>query len=386
MDSSGSPHRAGTPALTLRNLTKWFGSVCAVDDVNFEVQPGEFITLLGPSGSGKTTTLRMVAGFMAPSSGRIEVDGRDITGVPPYRRDLGMVFQNYALFPHMTAAQNVAFPLQMRRISKKDAAQRVDRALALVHLEGLGHRYPRELSGGQQQRVALARAIVFEPRMLLMDEPLGALDKKLRESLQVELKRLHADLGITVLYVTHDQNEALVLSDRIAIFHRGRIEQSGTGEELYETPASVFVADFIGESNFFRGTFDLTDAPAVVVPGGRLCASAVAPGEHIQPGDPAVLVVRPEKIEITAGGAQSDAGFDVLPGRIRELTYLGSSLRYEVDVPGQTIVATVPAGNPATVHQRGADVAVRWRAAHAVIVPDSAVEQADSMGAKTPKL
>ena len=215
------------------------------------------MTLLGPSGSGKTTTLRMIAGFMSPSGGSIEIDGQDMTRVPPYRRDVGMVFQNYALFPHMTAAQNVAFPLRMRQRSRAEIDRRVADALEPRQAAPTSaERYPRQLSGGQQQRIALARAVVFEPRLLLMDEPLGALDRKLREALQLEIIRVSRELGATVLYVTHDQEEALVMSDRIAIFSEGRIEQLGSGEDLYDRPASLFVADFIGESNILRGTYE----------------------------------------------------------------------------------------------------------------------------------
>ena len=244
------------PALVLRGLHKAFGDAVAVDGVELEVRRGEFLTLLGPSGSGKTTTLRMVAGFTTPSGGSIEIDGRDMTRVPPHRRDVGMVFQNYALFPHMTAAQNIAFPLQMRRQPRQEIDKRVASALGLVKLDKFGDRYPRQLSGGQQQRIALARAVVFEPRLLLMDEPLGALDRKLREALQLEILHVSRQLEATVLYVTHDQEEALVMSDRIAIFSAGRIEQLGSGEDLYERPASLFVADFIGESNILRGRYD----------------------------------------------------------------------------------------------------------------------------------
>ena len=221
---------------------------------------GEFVTLLGPSGSGKTTTLRMIAGFTSPTGGSIEIDGQDMTRVPPHRRDVGMVFQNYALFPHMTAAQNVAFPLRMRKQSRAEIDRRVGDALDLVKLRHLADRYPRQLSGGQQQRIALARAVVFEPRLLLMDEPLGALDRKLREALQLEIIRISRELGATVLYVTHDQEEALVMSDRIAIFNEGRIEQLGSGEDLYDRPASLFVADFIGESNILRGRYEADGA------------------------------------------------------------------------------------------------------------------------------
>ncbi len=246
--------RARKGALTLRNLTKIYGDLHAVDDVSLDVAPGEFVTLLGPSGSGKTTTLRIIGGFIKPEAGTVSLDGRDLTKVPPYKRDIGMVFQNYALFPHMTASENVGFPLQMRRVPKAEVKEKVREALRLVRLEELGDRYPKQLSGGQQQRVALARSFSFDPQLLLMDEPLGALDKKLREALQLEVLRISRQLGVTVVYVTHDQEESLVMSDRIAIYNEGRIEQIGTGEDLYERPVSLFVADFVGESNIYRGT------------------------------------------------------------------------------------------------------------------------------------
>ena len=237
------------PALRLNGLTGRYGRNVAVRGIDLEVAAGEFLTLLGPSGSGKTTTLRLVAGLLQPASGTIELAGRDVTMIPPHRRDIGVVFQNYALFPHLTAGQNVAFPLEMRRVSRTDARELVEKAFSLVQLSGYEHRYPRQLSGGQQQRVALARALVFEPRLLLMDEPLGALDKKLRDQLQFEIKRIHQELGVTVLYVTHDQEEALVMSDRIAIFNDGKIAQIGSPQDIYRRPSSLFVADFIGEAN-----------------------------------------------------------------------------------------------------------------------------------------
>ena len=261
------------PALVLRNLRKLFGSVVATDDVDLEVPHGEFLTLLGPSGSGKTTTLRMIAGFTAPSGGTIEIDGSDMTRVPAHRRNVGMVFQNYALFPHMTASQNIAFPLQMRGVSRETTRRRINEALRLIKLEDFGSRYPRELSGGQQQRIALARAVVFRPCLLLMDEPLGALDRKLREALQLEIMRVGRELRASILYVTHDQEEALLMSDRIAIFNKGRIEQIGSGEDLYDQPATLFVAEFIGESNIIRGRFERDGGAAGLGRAGAMALS-----------------------------------------------------------------------------------------------------------------
>jgi putative spermidine/putrescine transport system ATP-binding protein len=240
--------------LRLECVSKAFGNVVAVDSISFTLAEGEFLSLLGPSGSGKTTTLQIIAGLTHPTRGQIFLSGRPIGPLPPYKRDIGMVFQNYALFPHMTVAGNVAFPLQMRGVPRTEISRRIDKVLNLVDLPGLAERYPRQLSGGQQQRVALARAIVFEPTLLLMDEPLGALDKKLREQMQLEIKHLHKRLGVSIIYVTHDQDEALVMSDRIGVFNRGRLEQVGSAEQLYEQPTTRFVAEFIGESNIIRGT------------------------------------------------------------------------------------------------------------------------------------
>jgi putative spermidine/putrescine transport system ATP-binding protein len=236
-------------SLELRDVSKSYAHVQAVDKVSLMVAPGEFVTLLGPSGSGKTTTLSMIAGLTRPSSGTILLDGQPLDPLPPYRRNVGVVFQNYALFPHMAVARNVAFPLEMRRVPGREIRRRVARVLEQVGLSEHGGRYPHQLSGGQQQRVALARAMVFEPRILLMDEPLGALDRKLREQMQIEIMRLHRELQVSIVYVTHDQDEALMMSDRIAVFNHGRIEQVGAPDLLYEQPATVFVAGFLGESN-----------------------------------------------------------------------------------------------------------------------------------------
>jgi ABC-type Fe3+/spermidine/putrescine transport system ATPase subunit len=241
-----------TPDVLLREVTKRFGEVLAVDALDLEVAHGEFLSLLGPSGCGKTTTLRLIAGFEQPDVGAVLIDGRDVAGLPPYKRDVNTVFQSYALFPHLTVADNVAYGLRQRKLGKRERRKRSEELLGLVRLSGVEDRKPRELSGGQQQRVALARALVMSPRVLLLDEPLGALDLKLRKELQVFLKTLHADLGITFVYVTHDQEEALAMSDRVAVMNHGRIEQLGPPREIYDNPASRFVADFIGETNFIR--------------------------------------------------------------------------------------------------------------------------------------
>src|SRR5579872_6072024 len=270
-------------SLRIAGVSREFGSVRAVEGVSLDVRPGEFLTLLGPSGSGKTTLLMMVAGLITPTTGEIWIGEENATYKPPYERDIGMVFQNYALFPHMTVADNIAFPLRMRRVAERDVAKRVADALELVRLPQMGERFPRQLSGGQQQRVALARALVFNPSVLLMDEPLGALDKKLREHVQIELKQLQTSLNITVLYVTHDQDEALTMSDRICLMHEGRIEQLGTPHELYHQPRTHFAAGFLGESNFL-------------------------------PVNDKLVMVRPEAVEFVRGGAE---------GTIAQITFMG---------------------------------------------------------------
>ena len=369
------PAAGERPALVLRALTKHFGSAVAVDGIDLDVRPGEFLTLLGPSGSGKTTTLRMVAGFMAPTSGSIEIDGSDMTRVPPHRRDVGMVFQNYALFPHMTAAENVAFPLRMRRRPGAEIKKRVGEALDLVKLGSFGDRYPRQLSGGQQQRIALARAVVFEPRLLLMDEPLGALDRKLRESLQLEIIRVSRELGATVLYVTHDQEEALVMSDRIAIFSMGRIEQLGSGADLYDRPASLFVADFIGESNILRGRYEV-DGGA----GGWMTrdetrwrvGAASAGRSDVASGAAAALVVRPERMRVLADGATPD-GLNTADATVDEVLYLGPDIKYQLALPwGQRISIREPRELDARELERGEKVRIGWKVEDGLLVADPA--------------
>ena len=316
----------------LDGIRKSYGPVVAVDHVTLRVEAGEFLTLLGPSGSGKTTTLACIAGFAIPAEGEIYIDGNQVTLEPPFRRNVGMVFQNYALFPHMTVAENLAFPLRMRKLPRPLIAERVEWALGLVQLEGLGGRYPRQLSGGQQQRVALARALVFEPPVLLLDEPLGALDKKLRGEMQLELKRLHARLGVTIIYVTHDQEEALTMSDRIAVMNRGRIEQVGTPVELYESPATRFVAEFIGESNFLEGTVTPAEGGRLVLrtrSGSRVPIQAGGAAE----GQEVALFLRPEKILIAPEGEG-----DGVRGEIAEVVYLGEATRYLVRTDGGDLV------------------------------------------------
>ena len=370
------PTPTGEPSLVLRNLRKTFGAALAVDGVDLEVRRGEFVTLLGPSGSGKTTTLRMVAGFTQPSDGSIEIDGRDMTSVPPYRRDVGMVFQNYALFPHMTAAQNVAFPLRMRGRPRAEIQRRVADALGLVKLGDLGDRYPRQLSGGQQQRIALARAVVFEPRLLLMDEPLGALDRKLRESLQLEIMRVSRQLEATVLYVTHDQEEALVMSDRIAIFSAGQIEQLGTGEDLYDRPASLFVADFIGESNILRGRYEADGAEGGWMTRGPWrwrVGRGAADRAALDSGTSAALVVRPERTRIVEQGTESSTASNVVDATVGEVLNLGPDIKYELTLEGgQRVAVREPREGAGRSLERGDRVRLSWSVEDGLLVPDPA--------------
>jgi spermidine/putrescine ABC transporter ATP-binding subunit len=361
------------PALVLRDLRKVYGSVVACDDVDLEVRHGEFLTLLGPSGSGKTTTLRMIAGFTTPSGGSIEIDGADMTRVPPHRRQVGMVFQNYALFPHLTAAQNVAFSLQMRGVQRHEIQERVEEALRLVKLDGFGDRYPRALSGGQQQRIALARAVVFRPCLLLMDEPLGALDKKLREALQLEIVRVARDIGAAVVYVTHDQEEALVMSDRIAIFNRGRIEQLGSGEDLYERPASLFVADFIGTSNIIRGRFERDGGAGgwLSGPTSRLRVSQPAAGQASLDGGAAALVVRPERTRILDADEPAPPESNVIDASVDEVLYLGSECKYALRLAdGQSASVREPRGGAARSWARGDAVRLAWAVDDGILLPD----------------
>jgi len=356
-------------AVVLDKVSKSFGPVTAVDDVTFAIEPGEFITLLGPSGSGKTTTLMMIAGFDHPTEGEIYVDGTPIVGVPPYRRGIGMVFQNYALFPHLTVAENVGFALKQRGVGKPEIVGRVAETLDIVRLRGYEARYPRQLSGGQQQRVAVARAIIFHPRVLLMDEPLSALDKQLREELQLEMKRLHQQLGITFIYVTHDQREALIMSDRIAVMNQGRIEQAGSPSDLYDRPATRFVAGFIGESNFLEGEVaglqgrDVAArvAGATVV---AICKQPPAIGARV------VLAIRPERIgfrDLSSPAPQDRS--NRIKAVVREVTFVGEMHRYVLEVaPGVTLVAKQQHRFQMKARAPGEWVIVEWHVEDSLVV------------------
>ncbi|MEX0809944.1 MAG: ABC transporter ATP-binding protein [Dongiaceae bacterium] len=319
---------AGRPTLLeVRNLTKRYGEVRAVDNVSLKVKQGELVSFLGPSGSGKTTTLNMIAGFDEPTEGDIFIGGKAIQGVSPHKRDIGMVFQRYTLFPHLTVFENVAFPLTVRGVGKNEIAEKVRAALKLIRLESYDDRRPSQLSGGQQQRVALARAFIYEPQLLLMDEPLGALDKKLREEIQIEIRRIHERLGVTIVYVTHDQEEALRLSDRIAVFNHGHIVQVGTGIELYEHPASAFVASFVGNSNFLSGRIVETQSGTckVALAGGDTIIAQAQP--ELAAGSAISLMFRPERAVLRRAG-EAQAHENRISGRVLESVYLGESVSH----------------------------------------------------------
>ncbi len=369
MTESAAAAMASGAQLRLRQLTRAFGAAKAVDRVSLDVPAGAFVSLLGPSGSGKTTTLNLIAGFLAPDSGDILLDERSIADVPPHKRNIGMVFQSYSLFPHMTVAENVGFPLRMRtRLSRQDARRRIDEMLALVQLGHLGTRYPRQLSGGQQQRVAMARALVSHPRLLLMDEPLGALDKKLREQMQVEIKRIHRSVGTTVIYVTHDQTEALTMSDLVVVMHQARVAQVGTPRVLYEAPANLFVADFLGDSNLLTATVAQVcgDEFAVEIGSGEKMrvtrgSSAAAPGSR------AVVLIRPEDISVTAAGERT-AGQDLLAGTIKDISYHGDTFKLDVAV-GTDVLKVKVARERGAGMERGDSVFLTWRSSAVRLLP-----------------
>jgi putative spermidine/putrescine transport system ATP-binding protein len=333
---------ADGPDVRLVGVRKAYGDVIAVDGVELEIASGEFFTLLGPSGSGKTTTLRLIAGFERPDEGRVELGGRDVTRLPPYARDVNTVFQDYALFPHMTVAENIAYGLRVKGVPRRERRLRVDEILAIVRLPGLGDRKPVQLSGGQRQRVALARALVNHPQVLLLDEPLGALDLKLRQEMQIELKRIQRavrEVGITFIYVTHDQEEALTMSDRIAIFNQGRIEQTGTPADVYERPANEFVAGFVGSSNVLRR-------------GSR------------------TFTVRPEKIRMTEDGGGRGDHDNAATGRIRDVVYAGMVTRYIVDLDdgGELVVVrqNLETSSAEALDARGRRVLLEWSPEHLI--------------------
>ena len=358
-----------TPDLELVDVSLRYGSLAVVRGVSLAVRQGEFLALLGPSGCGKTTTLRMIAGLLEPEDGRILVRGEDVAGIPTYRRNVGMVFQNYALFPHRTVTENVAFGLVMRRRPRAEIEARVERMLELVRLPGLGHRYPRQLSGWQQQRVAVARALAIEPSLLLLDEPLSNLDLKLREEMRLELRAIQSQLGITTVFVTHDQEEALVMADRIALMRAGRIEQVGTTEEVYHDPVNRFVAGFLGESNFIRARVERMEPGGMVVvnasPGTELRGRTRGP---VQPGETVTLAVRPERMRIaTAGGSRANQ----VRGRVGEVIFKGASTRYHVWLAEdcRCAVEQQNASDERTA-ARAQEVVVEWTAEDCLVLRD----------------
>jgi spermidine/putrescine transport system ATP-binding protein len=371
---------AATEAIVLESVTKRFGSTVAVDDVSFEIREGEFFSMLGPSGCGKTTTLRMIAGFEEPTSGRILLRGGDVTHVAPAKRHVNMVFQSYALFPHMSVFENVAFGLRVKRVGRDEMRTRVASAMRAVRLEGMEERRPNQLSGGQQQRVALARALVNEPAALLLDEPLGALDLKLRQEMQLELKEIQSRTRTTFVYVTHDQEEALTMSDRIAVMNGGLVEQIATPRELYEHPASAFVAGFIGTSNLLALRVDSADAGLVAMnlgDGERLLARADArPGETVQ------VTVRPEKIKL--GEPAAEGGQARVHGTVAEAVYLGSMTQ---------VIVVLPTGERLVVHrlndrldgdevQAGDRIVLHWAAEHSFVIPVTPAPAGDGATAR----
>ena len=357
------------PAIGLDGVAKEFHSrgevVAAVRGIDLAIRPGEFFSMLGPSGCGKTTTMRMIAGFEEPTRGTVRLDGRDVTAAPPNKRDVNMVFQSYALFPHMSVFENVAFGLRRKSVPKDRITRQVGEMLDIVNLTGREQRRPRELSGGQQQRVALARALVNHPKALLLDEPLGALDLKLRQAMQVELKRIQREVGITFVYVTHDQNEALTMSDRIAVMNDGVIEHLGPPREIYEHPATRFVAGFIGTSNLLtgslarvtggQGVIEVSPDEQIIVPAGR---SALAAGQEIE------LTVRPEKIELAAG--PGPAGGCALRGTVTEVVYLGTSTSFSVHTTtgADVVVFQQNSASAAAPVSRGDEVWLTWDPQH----------------------
>jgi len=354
------------PDVALTNLTKRYDRTTVVGDVSLAVERGEFLSILGPSGCGKTTTLRMIAGFVAPDEGTVAIRGRVVNDVPPHRRDFAMVFQHYALFPHLSVFDNVAFGLRITRVKQAEMKERVARALAAVNLGGYERRLPRQLSGGQQQRVALARAIVMNPAVLLLDEPLSNLDLKMRQSMRLEIKELQHRLGITTLFVTHDQEEALTMSDRIVVMHDGRIEQVGSPREIYEYPRTAFVADFIGVSNLLDGSARPAGAGAAdFALGGGPRVRVAANGS--EPAAGTRLLVRPEKIRLRRD-PDPTPGWNTLPCRVRDVVYLGSVIRYRLDL-GSTVVVCDQVNLGAPPLAAGDEGYASWAPTDAVLLP-----------------
>jgi spermidine/putrescine transport system ATP-binding protein len=374
---------SGTPSVALESVTKRFGQLAAVDDISLEIQPGEFFTLLGPSGCGKTTTLRMIAGFEELTDGRLKIDGADVVGLPPHKRPTNTVFQSYALFPHLNVSENVAFGLKQKGVAKDEVKRRVGEELDRVGLSVEAKRKPNQLSGGQQQRVALARALVNLPKVLLLDEPLGALDLKLRKGLQVELKKIQRDVGITFVYVTHDQEEALTMSDRIAVMNRGRFEQVAGPVEIYERPTTSFVAGFIGVSNLMPAKVLSTGKKGEVeIEGGAKVKTEV---EGFNTGERCFAVVRPEKLQIAPASERAPRGLPSIEGVVESSLYLGTATQMQVRI-GEGVLMTVLCPNTDDAEREslpGAGVKVRlsWAPEHTHVVRESQAAADDDLEA-----
>ena len=375
-----TPAAAGDPTVRLDRVSKHFGDLVAVRELDLDIGRGEFFTLLGPSGCGKTTTLRMVAGFEQPTAGRVLIEGEDVAGLPSYKRPTNTVFQSYALFPHLSVRENVAFGLRRKKVAKDEISQRVEAELERVGLAAEINRKPNQLSGGQQQRVALARALVNLPKVLLLDEPLGALDLKLRKGLQVELKRIQRDVGITFVYVTHDQEEALTMSDRIAVMSNGVVEQVDTPENVYERPRTTFVAGFIGVSNLMPGTVTTADGRRgkVKLDTGIEVEASV---DGIESGERCHAVVRPEKLRISSASAGSSDGLPGVDGVVQSSIYLGTATQIAVALPGDVsmtvLVPNASEAERARLPGGGAPVRLSWEPDHMHVVRESEARQAD---------
>lgn len=353
------------------DIGKRYGNTTALELINLSVERGEFLTLLGPSGSGKTTLLNLIAGLIKPTTGKLLIDGKDTANLSPGERGLGMVFQNYALMPHMTVFENIAFPLRVRRVAEKDIKRRVREVLDLVRLSNVEQRKPKELSGGQQQRVSLARCIVYCPSLILMDEPLGALDKKLRDQMQLEIKRIHRELGTTIVYVTHDQEEAMTMSDRICLMNGGAIEQLGTPADLYFRPRTLFVADFLGESNLLRGVVSSVDGETLTVGLERqgVTGQALSNGAPVRAGQKVTLMLRPQNLRVEAA---REAG-PSLTGKLLDVMVTGSLTKLYLDTgvaDAEPIVVAYPTRRQAEHYAIGQSLSVSWQAADAVAIPE----------------
>ncbi|MBF2051067.1 MAG: ABC transporter ATP-binding protein [Leptolyngbya sp. IPPAS B-1204] len=353
----------------LRKVFKVFNGETAVRGIDLEIHQGEFFSILGPSGCGKTTTLRMIAGFEEPTGGEVLIRGQSMANVPPYKRPVNTVFQSYALFGHMTVWDNVAFGLRLQKSSKSELQTRVGEALQLVKMENLARRYPAQLSGGQQQRVALARALVNRPTVVLLDEPLGALDLKLRKEMQMELSNLHRDLGVTFVMVTHDQEEALSLSDRIAVMNQGRIEQIGSPSQIYEYPQTPFVADFIGDTNLFQGQVEASypSSLQVVTPNGLTIHVKPHDNGQLAPGDSVVVSIRPEKIHVSSGAAPEQMNY--YDGALKNVMYMGTHVHYVVELNSGDTVTVFQTNRAVTLPSLNSPVRIYWSAADCIALP-----------------